>query len=254
MFFFQYLVLMGVFFAVPLYLSVALGMSALETGVRILPLSLTLLLGALGIPKLLPRVSPRRIVLAGMLLLLVGTLIMLGALTPTSDARALLVPLLLIGLGLGALASQLGAVTVSAVPDEMSPEVGGVQNTVTNLGASFGTALAGSILIAVLTTSFIQNVNANPAVPASVKETATVQLASGVPFTSDADLRKALEKADLTQAQEDAIVDANASARISGLRAALALLALFTAIGLFFTSRIPSEPVGSGLDPEPAVP
>jgi len=251
MFFFQYLVMMGVFFTVPLYLSVALGLSALQTGVRILPLSLTLLVGALGIPKLLPHVSPRRVVRAGMLLLLIGTLIMLGALTPTSDASVLLGPLLLIGLGLGALASQLGAVTVSAVSDEMSSEVGGVQNTVTNLGASFGTALAGAILIAALTTAFLQNVNANPAVPASVKETATVQLASGVPFTSDADLRTALEKADLTPAQEDAIVDANASARISGLRAALALLALFTAVGLFFTSRIPSKPVGS--EPEPRV-
>ena len=56
--------------------------------------------------------------------------------------------MLLIGLGIGALASQLGAVTVSAVPDDESPEVGGVQNTMTNLGASMGTALAGSIMIA----------------------------------------------------------------------------------------------------------
>ena len=62
-------------------------------------------------------------------------------------------PLLLIGLGIGALASQLGAVTVSAVPDEESAEVGGLQNTATNLGASLGTALAGSVLIAGLTTT-----------------------------------------------------------------------------------------------------
>ena len=53
------------------------------------------------------------------------------------------VPLLLAGLGIGALASQLGAVTVSAVPDEDSPEGGGLQNTGTNLGASIGTAWPG---------------------------------------------------------------------------------------------------------------
>ena len=74
-------------------------------------------------------------------------------------------PLLLAGLGVGALASQLGAVTVSAVPDERSGEVGGLQNTVTNLGASIGTALAGSILIAGLTTSFLQGIEDNPDVP-----------------------------------------------------------------------------------------
>ena len=62
-------------------------------------------------------------------------------------------PLLLAGLGIGALASQLGSVTVSAVPDEQSGEVGGLQNTGTNLGASIGTALAGAILISALTAS-----------------------------------------------------------------------------------------------------
>jgi hypothetical protein len=56
-------------------------------------------------------------------------------------------------------------VTVSAVPDEQSPEVGGLQNTGTNLGASIGTALAGAILIAALTSSFLTEIDQNPAVP-----------------------------------------------------------------------------------------
>ena len=73
--------------------------------------------------------------------------------------------MLLIGLGIGALASQLGAVTVSAVPDEESPEVGGVQNTMTNLGASLGTALAGSILIAAADAAFLTNIEQSPAIP-----------------------------------------------------------------------------------------
>ena len=97
-------------------------------------------------------------------------------------------PMLLVGLGIGALASQLGAVTVSAVPDDQSPEVGGVQNTMTNLGASLGTALAGSLLIATLTSSFLTNVQQSQAIPASAKEQAQVELAGGIPFISDADL------------------------------------------------------------------
>jgi hypothetical protein len=64
------------------------------------------------------------------------------------------------------------------VPDEDSPEVGGLQNTGTNLGASIGTALAGSILIGALSTSFIQGIHQNPAVPPSVTAAADVQLAS----------------------------------------------------------------------------
>ena len=175
MFFFQYLVQMGVFFVVPLYLSVALGLSALATGARILPLSLTLLAAAILIPRFLPDVSPRRVVRLGILALLAGAVVLMAALDADAGAEIVTIPLLLIGLGMGALASQLGSVTVSAVPDRQSAEVGGIQNAVTNLGASIGTALAGSILIAALTTSFLTSIEQNPAVPAEVKSQATVE-------------------------------------------------------------------------------
>ena len=162
MFFFQYLVQAGFFFVVPLYLSVCLGLSALATGARLLPLSITLLAAAIGIPRLFPRISPRLVVRGGLLALLAGTVVLLGALDKDAGPEIVFVPMLLIGLGIGALASQLGAVTVSAVPDDESPEVGGVQNTMTNLGASLGTALAGSLLIATLTSSFLTNIAHSP--------------------------------------------------------------------------------------------
>ncbi|MEU6817120.1 MFS transporter [Streptomyces sp. NPDC046860] len=240
MFFFQYLVQMGVFFVVPLYLSVALGLSALQTGARILPLSVTLLAAAVLIPRLLPDVSPRRVVRLGTLALLVGAVALMGALDVEADAAIVTVPLLLIGLGMGALASQLGSVTVSAVPESRSAEVGGVQNAVTNLGASIGTALAGSIMIAALTTSFLTSVERNPAIPAEVKSQANVQLQSGAPFLSDAQLKSALEEAGTGAEVARAALDANTEARIDGLRAALAVLAFAAVLALFFTSRIPA--------------
>lgn len=240
MFFFQYLVQMGVFFVVPLYLSVALGLSALETGAHILPLSLTLLAAAILIPRFLPDISPRRVVRLGVLALLVGAVALLAALDADAGAEIVTVPLLLIGLGMGALASQLGAVTVSAVPDEQSSEVGGVQNAVTNLGASIGTALAGSILIAALTASFVTAVDQNQAIPAEVKSQATVKLESGVPFMSDAQLTAALDEAGTSPEVASAAIDANAAARLDGLRAALAILAFAALLAMFFTNRIPT--------------
>lgn len=193
MFFFQYLVQAGLFFTIPLFLSVALGLSALETGVRILPLSITLLAAAVGVPRLFPNASPRLVVRLGLLAMSGGIIVLLAAIDTNASARVVTVPLLLAGLGIGALASQLGAVTVSAVPDRLSPEVGGLQNTATNLGAAIGTALAGSILIAALTASFLQGVQENPSIPQQVKSQASVQLAGGVPFLSDADLQAALK-------------------------------------------------------------
>lgn len=238
MFFFQYLVQMGVFFVVPLYLSVALGLSALATGARLLPLSVALLAAAVLIPRLLPDVSPRRVVRSGITALLVGAVILMAALDADAGAEVVTVPMLLIGLGMGALASQLGSVTVSAVPEEKSAEVGGVQNAVTNLGASIGTALAGSILIASLTSSFLASVEQNPAVPASVKNRATVELQSGAPFLSDAQLKSALQQAGTSEELAQEALEANAAARLDGLRAALAILAFAALVALFFTHRI----------------
>jgi Na+/melibiose symporter-like transporter len=172
MFFFQYLVQAGLFFVVPLYLSVCLGLSALATGARLLPLSVTLLVAAIGIPRLLPAVSPRLVVRSGLLALLAGTLVLLGALDADAGPEIVFVPMLLVGLGIGALASQLGSVTVSAVPDDQSPEVGGVQNTMTNLGASIGTALAGSIMIASVATAFAANIQQSSAIPERAKSDA----------------------------------------------------------------------------------
>ncbi|NUK25572.1 MFS transporter [Streptomyces lunaelactis] len=240
MFFFQYLVQMGVFFVVPLYLSVALGLSTLKTGARILPLSLTLLAAAILIPRLFPDVSPRRVVRLGILALLAGAVVLIAALDADAGAEIVTIPLLLIGLGMGALASQLGSVTVSAVPDKQSAEVGGIQNAVTNLGASIGTALAGSIMIAALTASFLTSVEQNEAIPADVKSQATVELQSGVPFLSDAQLKDALDESGTSAEVTQAALDANEAARLDGLRAALAILALAALLAMFFTQRIPT--------------
>lgn len=244
-FLFQYVVLAGTFFTVPLFLSVALGLSAVETGVRILPLSLALLATALGIPKLLPDVSPRLVVRAGFLSMCAGVLWLAAALELGVGPEVVTWPLILTGLGIGALASQLGSVTVSSVPDERSDEVGGVQNSVMFLGSSIGTALAGAVLVAALTTSFLDNVRDDPAVPEQLSTQAEAELAGGVPFVSDDQLTQALDDAGVPADVAGAIVDSNADARIDGLRSALALLALVALVALFAARNIPRRQPGT---------
>jgi MFS family permease len=245
MFFFQFFIQAGVFFAVPLFLSVSLGLSAIDTGVRLLPLSLALLVSAAGIPRVLPDASPRRVVRVALVSMLAGVLVLVAALDASASAEAVTVPLLLLGLGIGALASQLGAVTVSAVPDEQSPEVGGLQNTATNIGASLGTALAGSVLIASLTATLLTGIEENPAVPQSVSQQATVELASGVPFISDADAEEALDAAGVEPEVAAAVIEENEAARLRALRSALAVIALIAACALLFTGRIPTRQPGA---------
>ena len=244
-FFYLYLLQAGIFFAVPLFLSVALGLSAIATGLRILPLSVALLVAAVGVPRFFPEASPRRVVRIGFALLFLGLVALVAAIDIGVAPEVVTWPLLLAGLGIGALASQLGSVTVSAVPDEQSGEVGGLQNTLTFLGASVGTALAGAVLISGLTSSFFTGIEDNPAIPGDVSSAAQVELAGGVPFIPDSDLERALADAGVTGETADAVVDENEDARIDGLRSALSVLALISLVALLFSNRIPTRQPGA---------
>jgi MFS family permease len=252
-FFFQFLLLLGLFFLMSLFLTVALGLSAIATGVRLMPMSIMLLLAAVGIPKLLPNASPRRVSRVGFISIAVGLVVLVALLDVGSGAEIVTWPLMLAGFGAGALASQLGAVTVGSVSDERSGEVGGLQNTATNLGSSIATALMGAVLISALTTTFVSGLADNPDVPASVTENAEVQFAAGVPFVSDKDLSAALEEANVPPATADAIVEENTEARVRALQVAFGLLALFAIAALPVAGRLPltqasskqTEPAGA---------
>ena len=87
MFGFQFFIQSGVFFTIPLFLSVVLELNALQTGVRLLPLSLALLVSAMAVPRLRPTASPRRVVRLGLLSMLVGTMLLVGGTRPRSRRR-----------------------------------------------------------------------------------------------------------------------------------------------------------------------
>ena len=119
------------------------------------------------------------------------------------------------------------------------------QNTATNLGASLGTALIGSVLLATLTATAIAGIQNNPTVPAAIKEQAATQLVGGVPFLSDKQLAEALDKAGVPPEEAAEITQINADARLDALRVAFGLTALLAAAALFLTRRLPKRPPGA---------
>jgi MFS family permease len=186
-----------------------------------------------------------------------GVVVLLAAVDADATASIVFVPLLLLGLGIGALASQLGSVTVSSVPDELSPEVGGLQNTATNIGTSLGTALAGAVLIGTLTSVFLTGLHNNPDVPNRVATRASSQLAAGISFASDADVENALADEHLSKKTTQAIVAENSKARLEAIQAALGVVALVALLALFSAGGVPttqpkSAPKELVLDPEAA--
>ena len=162
----QQFIIMGTFFVLPLYLQTVLGYDALQTGIVLLPLSLSLLVFALGGARLAGRYSPQRIAAAGLLCMLGGLILLVAFTGPDLRSAGFMIALALVGAGNGLLVSQLGNVIMSSVPAERGSEAGGLQGTAMNLGASLGVALIGSILIASLVGGFQKAVLADPALAA----------------------------------------------------------------------------------------
>ena len=168
-----------------------------------------------------------------------GDVVLLGAIDANATASIVLVPLLLLGLGIGALASQLGSVTVSSVPDELAQRSAGSRTPRRTSAPRSGPLSPARCSLAVLTASFLTGIQNNPDVPSRVYENASTQLSGGIAFVSDADLRTALDDAHVSKKTTDAIVEENSKARLVALQAALGVVALVALLGLFCAGGIP---------------
>ena len=157
----QYMITAGLFFIMPVYLQMTLGLDALETGLKIFPLSISLILFSIVGTRLSRLWSPRRIVRVGQVILVASALLLLGSVDPELRSLAFAIGMFFAGAALGLLASQLGNVNLSSVTEKESSEVGGLQGVFQNLGSSLGTALIGSVLIGALATSFAGGVAAS---------------------------------------------------------------------------------------------
>jgi len=165
----QYMITAAIFFVVPVYLQMVLGLDALQTGIKIFPLSVALILASIAGTRLVTKRSPRQIVRIGQILLVLGSLFLLVSLDTELKSATFAMSMFLVGAGLGLLASQLGNINTSAVRDDQTNEVGGLQGTFQNLGSSLGTALVGSLVISTLTTGFLSSVSAS-SLPSNIKD------------------------------------------------------------------------------------
>src|SRR3954447_2729281 len=170
MFLFQNLILMGIFFAIPLYLQIVQGFDAFETGLRMLPVSVTLFITALLGSRLSRRVSPRLLVRIGVALLVVASVLLLATITPEIATTPFAIAMAVFGIAMGLIVSQLGNVVQSAVGEDDRSEAGGLQYTSQQLGASLGTALIGAVVISGLIASFSGKVADNPQIAPAVKQ------------------------------------------------------------------------------------
>jgi MFS family permease len=235
----QQLILLGTFFVLPVYLQVVLGLDAFETGKRLFPMSVTMFVAAMAGPKLAAGFAPKRVAQAGLVALAAASVVLLGTIDVELDGTTFAFALALFGVGAGLLLSQLGNVIMSSVDPLKSNEAGGLQGTAQNLGASLGTALIGSVLIAALSTGFISRVEQNPAVPSPVRERVAAIAREGIPVVPVADVEQAAIEGGVPPPQAEALAGDYGDAQLQGLKRAIGAVGLFALLSLWFTRRLP---------------
>lgn len=241
----QQTILAGTFFVVPVYLQVVLGMDALDTGVRLLPLSLALVaMSAIG-ARLAAKYAPRQIVTLGVVVLLAGVVALFASIDPELNSTSFRLAMVLFGAGIGLALSQVGNVIMSSVGQEEANAASGLQGTAQNLGASLGTALIGSVLILALTNGLQSRVIEDPSVSQSTKDALIQSTANGAEVIPVPVAEQKLTDAGLPEDEVQAIGNAYGEAQLDGLRTALFIAALLAIGALPLARRLPAEPLAA---------
>ena len=239
----QQLILLGTFFVLPVYLQVVLGLDAFETGKRLFPMSVTMFAAAMLGPRLAAGLAPKRVAQAGLLALVVASVLLLSTVDVELNGAAFALALAIFGVGAGLLLSQLGNVIMSSVDPAQTNEAGGLQGTAQNLGASLGTALIGAVLIAALTSGFTERVEANPAVSAPARERVAQAAEKGIPVVPVDDVEQAALDAGVSPDEATEIADEYGDAQLQGLKRAIGAVAIFALLSLWFTRGLPGSPL-----------
>jgi MFS family permease len=244
----QQISLGGAMIALPIFLQMVLEYDAMQTGLSIAPLSLSMFAVALLAGKRSGKRRPSSIIRLGFGLLSGGMLLLIPIVPRADSGWYLTIPLIIAGAGLGLLVSQLNNYTLSPISEERVSEAAGVNSAAGSFGLSFGLAFAGAIMLATLSLSFTQMSESSTVLPPDDKEQVARALEEDAELMSNTQLEELL--ADEPEEVQDEIVRINTEARPLALQVALAVPILAGLIGFansFRMMRLP-DPTPSGAE------
>jgi MFS family permease len=240
----QNVALGGLLIALPMYLQIDLGYNALESGLSLAPLSLTMFGVALLAGRRAGRRRPSALIRAGFVLLAAGVLIMIPLVPRADSSLALAIPLMLCGAGLGLLASQINNYTLAPLSEERVGEGAGVNSSISSFGLSVGLAFGGAVLLAALSLSFSAKTDASTVLADAEKNRVATVLEDSAQLMSDDQLEEQLAAQPPETRAE--ILRINEEARPRALQVALLVPLLVSLLGLAFSFRMMRLP-----DPSP---
>jgi EmrB/QacA subfamily drug resistance transporter len=236
----------GAIIALPIYLQMVLEYDAMQAGLSLAPLSLTMFAIALLAGKRAGRRRPSSLIRVGFALFTLGMAILVPIIPRAESGWALALPLMIAGSGLGLLVSQLNNYTLSPVEEERASEAAGVNSAAGSFGLSFGLAFAGAIMLATLSIVFTDKTEASTVLPAAEQQRVAEVLEDDAQVMSNTQLEELLA----TQPPEirEEIVRINTDARPIALQIALLVPILAGLLGLlnaFRMVRLP-DPIHAG--------
>jgi EmrB/QacA subfamily drug resistance transporter len=236
----QQIALGGLMIALPIYLQMVLEYNALEAGLSLAPLSLTMFAVALLAGKKADDRSPSRIIRTGFLLLVVGVVVLIPIVPRADSGWAMAVPLMIAGAGLGLLVSQLNNYTLAPIEEERVSEAAGVNSAGGSFGVSFGLAFAGAIMLASLSLVFTNKADSSNVLSPAEQERVATGLEKNAEVMTNTHLEELLagQPADV-QAE---IIRINTDARPIALQIALLVPLLAALLGLFNGFRMTRLP------------
>ncbi len=230
----------GFLYIVPLLLQLTFDFTAMQTGLALMPFSLSLLVMAIVGSRLSAHVYANRLIIIGFVISISGLSAIGASIQPDATPQDLVLGALF-GVGLGLIASQLLNLVLSSVKAEETAEASGLNSTFEQLGNAIGVALIGTIMLAALTAGTQEGINISAVIPQEVKVQLTDAVGEGVQLMSSNQVETGLEAAGADDATSNELLNIYAIARTQAFKAGMSLLTFFALIALVLSLWLPKR-------------
>ena len=226
----------AVSFVIPLYIEIVQGRTSLQTALAIIPQSLSIFAGAVLVTRLYDHLTLRRIARFAFVVVAAGLMLLAAVIRNEWDTPVVILALIILGLGQGALVTVLFNVLAAAAPTELAGDVASLRGAANNLAGGVGTAIAGALLIGVLSASVTTALAVNPVIPQELKAQFDLD---NVDFVSDDRLLEVLENTTAAPPQVAEAVRLYTQARLRSLRICLLALTGLALVAIFPAGSLP---------------
>ena len=224
-------------FSVPLYIQIVQGRTPIETAIAMLPFNLTVFFTAMLVVRLYKTYTPRQIARVGFTLCTLALLWLAWVVRNDWSAPVVMIGLIVFGLGQGALVTLLFNILVTAAPKELASDVGSLRGTTQNLAAGVGTAVAGALLVGLLSANILRSVADNPLLPPDLQSQVDLD---NINFVNNDRLLAAMQRTTATPEQVVEAMRINTDARLRALKIGLLIMAGVASLMILPSGRLPN--------------